>query len=262
MRILAIIGSHRKRGNTARIVESIQAGIQARALAENIPITFETIFLGQQQIGFCKGCRVCFDKGEDRCPLQDDLLSIKTRMQEADGILIAAPVYVNDVSGTVKNFIDRLAHVCHRPEFAGKSAYLVATVGISPTSHALRTMKMALSSWGFHIAGQAGFKMGALMDLDALGLKFGTKAKGIGTRFFDALHQGKAVVPSFLSLMTFRIQQGFWRLKPNLGSVDYEYWVKQGWTSLQQDYYAPHKATRLKVTLARMAGAILAPFVT
>jgi len=205
---------------------------------------------------------VCFDKGEERCPLKDDLLSIKTKMQTADGILLASPVYVNDVSGTVKNFIDRLAHICHRPEFAGKSAYLVATVGVGPTSHALRTMKLALSSWGYHIAGQAGFKMGALMDQGALVSDLGPKAKSIGVKFFDAIHQGKAVAPSFLSLMTFRIQQGFWRREPDPGSVDYDYWMNKGWTSLERDYYTHHKTSRLKVALARMAGAFLAPLVT
>lgn len=262
MKILAIIGSHRKRGNTARIVELIQAGMQARAQVDNLPIDFETLFLGQQEIGFCRGCRACFDKGEDRCLLQDDLLSIKSRMQQADGVLIATPVYVNGVSGTVKNFIDRLAHVCHRPEFAGKSAYLVATVGVGPTSHALRTMKMAFSSWGYHIAGGSGFKMGALMGEETLISEFDARAVKIGTGFFDAIHRRKAAAPSFISLMTFRIQQDYWWREPDSESIDYAYWVDRGWVNPKQDYYTPYKASRLKVALARMAGAILAPFVT
>jgi multimeric flavodoxin WrbA len=262
MRILTIIGSYRVKGNTARIVELIQEGMRARAQAEGFPLEFEDIFLGKQEIGFCRGCRVCFDKGEDDCPLQDDLLTIKSRMLVVDGILIATPVYVNDVSGTLKNFIDRLAHICHRPEFAGKSAYMVATVGLGPTSHALRTMKMALSSWGYHIAGGAGFKMGALMDQDDMLSQFGTKAEAIGTRFFDVIRRKEAATPSFLLLMTFRIQQGFWWREPDPGSVDYDYWVDKGWTSRQQDFYTPHQASRLKVAIARMAGAFLAPFVT
>ncbi len=262
MKILTIIGSYRVKGNSTRIVELIQEGMIACADAAHKSIEFETIYLGKQEIEFCRGCRTCFDKGEDNCPLDDNLLSIKARMQEADGLLVATPVYVNDVSGIIKNFIDRLAHVCHRPEFAGKSAYLVATVGLGPTSHALRTMKMALSSWGYHIAGGTGFKMGALMDKDTMMSEFGTRAKAIGTRFFEVIHRRKAAAPSFLSLMTFRIQQGFWWREPDLGSVDYDYWVNKGWTNQHQDFYTPHEASRLKVRLARMAGAILAPFVT
>ena len=68
------------------------------------------------------------------------------KMQSADGLIVAIPVYVNDVSGIVKNWIDRLAFVCHRPEFAGKSAFLISTVGLGPTSHALQTLRFALSS--------------------------------------------------------------------------------------------------------------------
>jgi multimeric flavodoxin WrbA len=259
---LPLLAATEKKGNTARIVELIQESMQARARVENQPLEFDTLFLGQQEIGFCRGCRVCFDKGEDRCPLQDDLLSIKARMQQVDGVLIATPVYVNDVSGTVKNFIDRLAHVCHRPEFAGKSAYLVATVGVGPASHAFRTLKMAFSSWGNHIAGQSSFKMGALMGAETLISEFDARAKKVGTRFFDAIHRNKASAPSFLSLMTFRIQQGYWWREPDSESVDYAYWVDQGWVNPNRDYYTPYKANRLKVALARMAGAILAPFVT
>ena len=51
-------------------------------------------------------------------------------MDAADGIIFASPVYVNDVSGIAKTWIDRLAYVCHRPAFAGKCAYLIATVGV------------------------------------------------------------------------------------------------------------------------------------
>jgi multimeric flavodoxin WrbA len=260
--MLSIIGSHRRKGNTARVVKLIQEHMKARADADQVPIEFDTIFLGTQEIGSCRGCRVCFDKGEQRCPLKDDLLSIKTRMQAVDGLLIATPVYVHDVSGTLKNFIDRLAHVCHRPEFAGKSAYLIATVGVGQVSHALRTMKLGLSSWGYHIAGQAGFKMGALMAQSTLEFKFTPQVKAIGNEFFDVICTGAAASPSFLSLMTFRIQQGYWHRAPDQDSLDYCYWVNRGWTNLEQKFYFPQNASWLKVSLARMAGAWLAPFVT
>ncbi len=51
-------------------------------------------------------------------------------------------------------------------------AYLVATVGNGPTNHALRTLNMALSSWGFHVVGQRGFKTGAWMTQDELTARY------------------------------------------------------------------------------------------
>ena len=39
------------------------------------PLEMETVYLGQQDINPCRGCRVCFDQGEEICPLKDDLIS-------------------------------------------------------------------------------------------------------------------------------------------------------------------------------------------
>ena len=165
MKIIALVGSYRKGGNTARIADLIAERMQEVAIRQNQTVEVETIYLAHREIGLCRGCRVCFDRGEEQCPLRDDLLAIRAKMQEADGLIVAAPVYVNDVNGAVKNWIDRLAFVCHRPEFPGKAAYLVATVADSPTGHALRTMQIALQTWGYTIVGKAGFKMGALMKI-------------------------------------------------------------------------------------------------
>jgi multimeric flavodoxin WrbA len=262
MKVLAINGSYRKNGNTARIIEMVSNQIREITSDQQKDFEFEIVNLGQQDIGNCRGCRVCFDRGEVKCPLKDDLLAIREKMQVADGLIVASPVYVNDVSGLLKNWIDRLAFVCHRPEFAGKHAYLIATVGQGPTSHALKTMNMALSTWGFSIVGQASFKMGALMEKEQARKRFHSKTQEIARNFFKALDQDKLVSPSFVSLMTFRIQQDVWRRNPQPGTVDYAYWQSQGWIHPQRDYYTGHKARRIKVHLARFAGAILAPFVT
>ena len=97
-----------------------------------LPLVFETIYLVDMDMHPCKGCRTCFDRGEDKCPLKDDIPAIKAKMDAADGVILASPVYMDDVSGLVKTWIDRLAYVSHRPAFGGKCAYPIATVGGSP----------------------------------------------------------------------------------------------------------------------------------
>jgi multimeric flavodoxin WrbA len=74
--------------------------------------------------------------------------AIKAKKDAADGLLLASPVYVDDVSGLTKTWMDRLAYRCHRPGFGRKCAYPVATVGGRPTRHTLRTMNAALLTWG------------------------------------------------------------------------------------------------------------------
>jgi multimeric flavodoxin WrbA len=261
VRVLVLLGSHRKNGNSSRVVGLVEEGLQQLALRHSEPLTVERVYLGHQDIGWCRGCRMCFDQREEMCSLKDDLLELKAKMSSSDGIILASPVYVQDVSGTVKNWMDRLAHACHRPAFAGKSALLVATVGDGPAGHALRTMKTALSLWGFHIAAQASFKMGARMEEDEVKARYQRQAADIAGKLFDSIRERRFARPSFVSLLTFKIQQLYWQRHAD-DSVDYRYWRKLGWTEPQREFYIQHQASRLKVALARLAGAALAPFVT
>jgi multimeric flavodoxin WrbA len=258
MKILVCVGSYRKNGNTAQITGLIQDGLRKMAVAGNESLEIETIYLGHQQIGLCRGCRVCFDQGEEKCPMKDDLLSVKSEMKQADGILVATPVYVDDASGTVKNWIDRLAHVCHRPEFAGKSAYLIATVGSTPTGNALKTLRTALSTWGYHIVGLSGFKTGALMKPDEIQARYQKKTAEIARKFYQSIQKRDFANPSFLSLMMFKIQQWSWSRRIDQDTVDTRYWTRQGWFEPGCEFYIPHQAGRIKVILARLTGALLA----
>ncbi len=261
MRILALVGSYRKNGNTAQVVSLIEAHLRTLAARSGTVLDIQTLFLGHKEIRMCQGCRVCFDEGEEKCPLQDSLKAIKAGMKEADGLIVASPVYVNDVSGTTKNWMDRLAYICHRPEFAGKCAYLVATVGNGPAAHGLRTLNMALRSWGFYIVGQAGFKAGALMHRGEVESRYLNKTARIAQELFDAVHERRFAKPSFLSLMTFSIQQRYWQ-RATEDSIDLEYWRTCGWTEPHQEFYVHHKSNRAKVASARLAGSLIARFVT
>ena len=260
MKVLALVSSYRKNGNTARIVHMIEGHMQALAARHNEPLEFDTLYLAHMDIQPCRGCRTCFDRGEEKCPLKDDLPAVKAKLDAADGIILASPVYVNDVNGVAKNWIDRLAYVCHRPTFAGKCAYLVTTVAESPTAHTLRTMNVALRTWGFHIVGQAGFKMGALMPQDEMESRYQGKTARVAGALFQAISQRQFLRPSFLSLMFFKIQQRSWQREPQ-DTLDYAYWEEQGWFDPHREFYIEHRANRVKVALARLAGAVIARFV-
>ena len=190
--------------------------------------------------------------------MKDDLLALKTKMKEADLVIIASPVYVDDVSAITKNWIDRLAHVCHRPEFFGKSAYLLATAGVTSTGHTLRTMNAAMY-WGFHIIGRAGFKTGALSTRDEIDARYAKRIDRIAQTIFNSIQHEAA--PSFFSLMVFKIQQIGWR-KQDHDSIDYRYWEGNGWLDPMRTFYTNQRTSWLKVTLARLAGSVLAPLNT
>jgi multimeric flavodoxin WrbA len=257
MKILNIIGSHRKNGNTVQIVRQIQDQLEALAASQGAPLEVETLYLGQKDLALCRGCRVCFDRGEEKCPLKDEFSEIKAKMKASDGWIVASPVYVGDVSGTMKNWIDRLAHVCHRPEFADKSVYLIATTGGSSTKHTIRTLQSALISWGAHLVGWKGFKMGARMAPAEVQRRYQAEAARIARKLFEAILSEKYKKPSFFSLMVFKTMQ-WHRSQYEPGSLDYQYWLDQGWTHPEREYFIQHQANRLTVLSARLVGTILA----
>ena len=259
MRILALIGSYRKEGNTARIVRMVEARMQALAAQHDTPLELETLFLGDLDVRPCRGCRRCFDRGEDACPLEDDVPLLRAKMDAADALILASPVYVGDVSGLVKNWMDRLAYLCHRPAMGGKCAYALATVGGAAAGHTLRTMNAALLTWGYHLVGQGGYKMGALASAVDLP-HFESAAARAAEQLFRSLGQRQAVNPSFVSLLAFTIQQLVWQREPP-GSYDRAYWQARGWLAPGCTYYLRHRANLVKVALARLAGAVVYRFI-
>jgi multimeric flavodoxin WrbA len=259
MKILVLNGSYRTHGNTASVTSIFADQLRLAAQHFAIPLEIKTINLGHQIINICRGCRVCFEKGETNCPLKDDLLSIKAQMDKSDILILASPVYVDDVSGIVKNWIDRMAHVCHRPQFAGKYAYVIATTGASPTGRTLRTMNLTLRLWGYTVLGQSGFTTGALMKKANIQHKFNKKIHNAARRILKAVRKEKHLKPSFLSLAIFKIQQNGWS-KRNQDLYDYYYWQTQGWTNPRTTYFISQKAFFVKIALARLTGKLIALF--
>jgi multimeric flavodoxin WrbA len=258
MKVLALIGSDRKNGNTARIIEMFEAQMQAFAKNSKLPFEFESFYIGNFSIKPCRGCRVCFDQGEEACPLRDDIPLIRTKMDVADVLLVASPVYVNDVSGLIKNWMDRLAYLCHRPAMDGKCAYAIATVGGGSFRHALHTMNTALLTWGYHLAGQAGFKMGALAPTDQWP-NYQTEVKKMSEKLIQSVKEKAPLNPAFISLLAFRVQQLTWQNeKP--GTLDYVYWRSMGWLEPKCSFYFNHNSGKVKNTLAHLSGTLLFRF--
>ena len=51
----------------------------------------EIVVLRDHRLGICRGCKVCFEKGEESCPLQDDRDILIERMMASDGVVFASP---------------------------------------------------------------------------------------------------------------------------------------------------------------------------
>jgi multimeric flavodoxin WrbA len=259
MNILILTSSFRKKGNTAQIVDLLQQSIRDLWATKTDALEFETIDLAEQNIQHCRGCRVCFNKGETYCLYWEDIVAIKAVMRSADMFILASPVYVEDVNGVMKTFLDRLAHINHRPEFAGKYAYVLTTSGSGSSGHAVRTMVTTLRTWGVHIIGQRDFVSGALSSKEALSTRYQKPIEKIARQIVDTVEKKKTETPSFVSLLFFRIQQRSWQRHVE-DSVDYHYWESRGWLERGATFYYPHKTNALNVAAARLTGNIISAF--
>ena len=262
MKILVLQSSGRTRGNTARVADIAADALKAEAQRAGAVLEVETVHLAQLGLHACTGCRSCFDRGEDTCPHKDDLLALKARMVHADGLVLAGPVYVNDVNGIMKTWMDRLAHVCHRPQFGGKAALLLATTGSTSAKHALRSMQVPLWTWGFRISASAWFKTGAAMSADDIRARHARSIAAAVHGLFRDIQERRFLKPSFVSLLVFRIQQGGWS-KAAPGTIDHAYWRDRGWLDLRRStFFFPHRANPVVTRCARLVGAVVARFVT
>jgi multimeric flavodoxin WrbA len=98
MKIIGIVGSPRTKGNAETLTRI------ALEAAEKEGAEIELITLAGEDIKPCDGCRVCRQTGT--CHINDDLPPIREKMLEADGIILATPVYFGSATPQIKALID------------------------------------------------------------------------------------------------------------------------------------------------------------
>ena len=116
-KILGIIGSPRKNGNTDRLVDAVLGG----AKAQNALI--DKIYLSDLQFSSCTACEACKTAGQ--CTLDDDYSKIVSKMAESDIWVLGTPVYFWGPTGWFKSFVDRWYGARHEFDFSTKKAVIV-----------------------------------------------------------------------------------------------------------------------------------------
>lgn len=102
MKIVAINGSPRKGGNIAQCLEVVRREV------ETAGVEFE-VFQPGAKVHPCMACYHCLNAGDLRCVQTDDMVNdIIAACIEADGILLASPVYHGGIAGGMKCVLDRL----------------------------------------------------------------------------------------------------------------------------------------------------------
>ena len=149
MKILAICGSHREISNTNKIVKKV---------AEASGCEYDLVYLGKLDIKPCTGCANCM-MNEGQCAVNDDMQGIYEKLMETDALMLGGLTYFMDISGAVKDFIDRSSAIFYRgvgPEYKPdmpwlgqrplykKPAIVVTTVAGGGHERAMETLSMCI----------------------------------------------------------------------------------------------------------------------
>ena len=124
MKVVAINGSPRKEGNVSQCLE-----VMAEEFSKE-GIEFEVLQPGAK-VRPCMACYHCLDNGTLHCIQKDDMVNeIIDKCIEADGIILASPVYHGGIAGGMKCVLDRmmLAAGCYENQFHHKVGAAVCTL--------------------------------------------------------------------------------------------------------------------------------------
>ena len=105
MKVLIINGSPRLEGNSTRLVKELTSVFDK----ENVEVDLYQI--GNKAIRGCMACGYCYTHGE--CVFKDDVNDLAKRFEQADGLIVIAPVYYGSANGSVISLLDRLFYSSH-----------------------------------------------------------------------------------------------------------------------------------------------------
>jgi len=153
-RIVIVIGSPRKMGNSATLAQSVADG--ARSVGGEV----EIFYLHEMNVNPCDACEVCRQESSADCIITDDMEGLYPKLRQADALVIASPIYYFTVSAQTKLFMDR-CYALGGPQgsaLRGKRVGIVLSYGgadpfSSGAINALRTFQDAFNFVGSKIVG-------------------------------------------------------------------------------------------------------------
>jgi multimeric flavodoxin WrbA len=212
----------------------------------------ETVVLSDYRLETCRGCKLCFVRGEAACPLKDDRDVLVGKMEASDGVVFATPNLSFQVSASMKLLLDRLGYVFHRPRFFGRTFTSIVAQGIYGGQKIVRYLDFAARGLGFNTV--KGIYFTAFEPMTAAEKrKIDGRLDRQGSRFHDRLLGPAYPVPNALWVAGFHMARTSIGLELDDTSCDWRYYRDQGWFG--SDYYYPTRVGPFKKAVGRLAGS-------
>lgn len=231
MKVLTIMGTAHK-GNTRAVVDLFLKEF------ENGKNEFDEVILPNDFNKICLGCANCILKGEEKCPHFNEVNSIFEKIENADLIILATPVFVGSCSGAMKTLLDHFAYMwlVHRPKESmfNKVGLIITSAGGSGVKQTVKLLKSNLFYLGvptIYNYGVTTMKMGGnycdYKNKEKIKNEVRKKAKKIK----KSLENRKVGFKSRFFFNLFKLTQ-----KNGWNKVDVDYWKEKGWLDGKKPY--------------------------
>lgn len=216
MKVLLISSSpHKEKSRTFILAQEVLKGLPEEAETE-------IIHLSNFNVSFCKHCEICH-KDILKCPLPDKVNSILEKMLDANGIILASPNYINQVTASMKALLDRSSHFIHCKRLLGKYFVGIVSSGSGKSQEVLDYIAYYGHTCGAQYSG------GVSAAATSVGEKI-EEAANLGTKLTKDIREKKNY-PKQMDL----IESGMQHFKKIIEArkkewVDeYQYWRNMGW---------------------------------
>lgn len=229
MKITVVYGQNHK-GSTYHV---------ARMLAEKLDGEITEIFLPRDFDKFCVGCANCIMRDAKYCPHAEALQPLTQKLDEADVLILASPVYVYHVTGSMKAFLDHYGWrwMVHRPERSmfRKQAVCITTAAGAGMKSTLKDMADSLWFWGVGKVYRYGLPVYAI-NYSHMSEKKKQKVDQKTTALAKKIKAREGKVQPSLKTKAFFTMMHLVRNKKPSDDADGTYWKQQGWTGKKRPW--------------------------
>lgn len=206
-------------------------------------VEYEIVGLNNYNLGACKGCKLCLDKGEELCNLKDDRNILLEKIKSSNGVLFASPNYSFHVSALMKQFLDRLGFFFHRAQFFGKTFTGIVAQGVYGGNKIVKYFNFIGKALGFNVV-----KGICVTNLEPVSEKAIIKnekmIEKLAKRYWRQLIKNELPQLSLFELFIFRMSRSSMKMKLDENFKDFNYYTEKGWFS--SDFYYPIALSSVK----------------
>ncbi|MCT4640059.1 MAG: flavodoxin family protein [Bacteroidales bacterium] len=172
MKVLLISSSPRAKSRTLELATNTLETLN------RLGVQTEIYSVRGKDIKHCRACNRC--KVTGNCVINDDMQELYSKLKEADGIIIASPVYFYDINSQLKTIIDRTYAV--QPMNGNKVGATIVTAGSIGHSGAIKTIETFFTVHGI---ANTGFISAYAVKEELVKAK--ESATRLGNKMFEAI---------------------------------------------------------------------------